>query len=380
MDLLKEKVFKKLNKNKTKAEIRILPRDEVEYFYMDKHDKMNYTRSRLSQMECDFLDVAGINEFVYDFSDRMNESEFITFGCITSATGGTLEKNDIHFQTARDMNTLYKLDLSILPEYSVFNGQMAAIRCKMTEPDTFSVSKLMILPIFEKFEESKGDLDLVVAKGPFSEEFIEKLVDLNTQIVVLLGPLSREFRPFQEFTEMLTEKLRKNMHTRMLLVPSAEDMEFVPTFPQYSMETGSDRVLCLTNPAEVVVNGHLLALNNFDALFDLSTNECCHIPSNPTHGMFKGDRLKRLCFHLIFQHSYAPVMPSQFPICYCSALQMPVCPDLYITSSHYGAFDRPVGPCNVINTGKESSSYYTVFYGSNTYEIRQNRIQFDAEK
>lgn len=355
-------ILKKLTKNLPKSVINLVEPKKATYFHITPHDKTSYVKARTRYMKPSFLELLEIPDF--QPINHVSTKSFYTFGMITSPTGSRIE-SDCWVQNTEDgSNILVRLNLEGSGCHSLFSGQFVAIRGKNIAGNELLVEKVYSLPIININSAKKGKLHLLVARGPFSKKALESLVKQCPDAIVLLGPLtaflSEYFDSYEPLLSCLEEMLGQNTTTKIILVPSLGDYNFLKVFPQPAHLSSADRVILVPNPSFFYVNNHLVSAVNLDILTELSRHEFCKESRVENDVLFSGDRLSRLSYHLIFQRSFVPVFPTSHTVAYGAWLNMDITPDILLTTSEIAHFHREAGPSTVLNIGPSNLHFYSV--------------------
>lgn len=364
-------ILKGLTKNLPKAEIKLAVQEQARYFHVSPHDKTKYICARLQYMKQAYLELLGIAEF--QPINYESTKPFCTYGLVTSVLGNKLDEECYIQNTEDGSNILMRLNLSSLDCYSLFSGQIVAMKCRNIKGTELLVESIYSLPIVNTNSAKRGSLDFLVARGCFSEEGLERLFSQNPEVLVLFGPFTAfgtdALDSYGAFIDCLENKLRRNMHTRIILVPSLDDPGFLHVFPQPAVHPSSERVIQLSNPACFYINNHFIVAVNMDTLMDLSAGEMAKAGQHENDILFRGSRAARLAHHMIFQRSFVPVFPSRFNVAYGDWLNMDIAPDVLLTSSKMERFHCDVGPFMFVNIGSSSAIYHSVTSTGTEYAV-----------
>lgn len=369
-----------LRKRPTRAEISLSPLPKASYFHLSANSKLNYVSARLRFMEKSFLDLLGIPKF-HPITHESTKP-FYTFGMVSSVTGAPIDSSCCLFNTEDGSNTPVALNLAGMERYSLYNGQIVAIKGRNMSGFEIIVESVYSLPIINVNSQTRSPLNIHIARGPFTTATINSLMECTEYVLILFGPFmfpgSGEFESFSGFLDSIESALKKSMEKQVVLVPSLEDYKFLNVFPQPPLSAPylSSRISILGNPSFIYVNNHLLLLNNYDLLFELSSNEFAQEKSSQTDILFSCPRFERLAYYLIFQRTLSPVMPSKNNISYGPWLNMDIAPDILITSSRLKEFHCSTGPSTVLNIGPSSQKFHTVSSreGATAYSIEAHGL------
>jgi len=327
------------------------------YFYLKPTDKLNYVTSRLIQMKGLFLEALNISEFKP--INHQSVTPFYTFGLISSPTGSKIDlatpPSDVFiFNTTDGCNINVRLDLSALQAYSVFNGQIVAVKGTSTRGDTILVEEIFTTPAVRSNQERRLEISMVLCKGPFTPLSLEKLIGLQANPLVCLGPFTGtgpdEFTSFPDFIRALESEMTRMIKPKVCIVPSLDDYGSLKVFPQPAMKLSDDRISSFTNPMPFSLNRHSVLISNFDSYIDISYEEV-GTGTVPGDVMFGGDRIQRLAAHLVFQQTLVPGLSSKSDVAFGPWLRIASVPDLYVITSKMKSFEKVVGPTTVVNIG-----------------------------
>ncbi|ELA42130.1 uncharacterized protein VICG_00771 [Vittaforma corneae ATCC 50505] len=361
---IESKLLRNIVKPNKKCTLKLVKPEGTSYLYLKPADKASYIHSRLLQMKPLFLESLQISEFKP--INYQSIKPFYTFGMISSSTGSKISSEDIvsaiptdplvfAFNSTDNSNVSVKLDLSALDSYSLFNGQVVAVKGTNTRGDSILVESIYSTPGLTEYKSVRGEIAAVISKGPFSYADLESIFKLESDPFIFFGPFcgtnESEFKTLSEFVDSLEIFIRKLQSVKVIIVPSLDDYCSVRVYPQPAIKISNERITSLPNPSYILLNNHLILLSNFDSFIDLCYEEISKEPSKSEDVLFSGDRIQRLSYHLVFQQSFVPVLNSKSNVAFGSWLKMSYSPDLYVISSKIKSFDRCVGPVTVFNTG-----------------------------
>ena len=343
------------------------------HFFLSLTGHRDYLSHRLSTMKPSFLELLGIGNF--QPVTHEDAGPFFTFGMINTLNGQKATSECILADIEDGRENFVRLNLKELPRFSLYNGMVAAIKGRTLKPGELTVEAIYPLPTQDFNAKLKQQLDIVVARGTFDNAALDRIFEINSPVVVLLGPFislgNSEFASFDAFTEAVETKNRKVANRRVIIVPSVEDYHAVCAYPQPPVYCRHESIISASNPRYLSINNHYVLINNLDVLFELSSNEFYRGSACQDDVLFAGDRNKRLVFYLTFQGTAMPVFPSQFNVSYGTSLDIAVSPDLYVTSSKFKGFSSTVGTSCFVNVGASNKQAHRIVYSihSSSYDI-----------
>ncbi|XP_078466210.1 DNA polymerase alpha subunit B [Lampetra planeri] len=315
------------------------------------------------------------------------QSTVTVLGRICCDCNGKLNAKSVLFQGDLDISAglATPLDLSEIPEFSLFPGQVAMLDGLNPTGKKFVASKLyeaVPLPFYcpEPEEEeniSDGSVTMLVACGPFSTSDsinYEPLCDLITvinherpQVCLLMGPFVDAKHEHVEkcqlketFAELFANTIRllvertQSSGSRLVIVPSLRDVHHCCIYPQPPFTPpdflkGLQRVTFVSEPCTLNVNGVVVGVTSTDILLHMSSEEI-----SPPGGV---DRFTRLVTHLLTQRSYYPLYPpaEEMNVNYETVqvhARFPVTPDVLIIPSDLRYFVKTACGCVCINPGR----------------------------
>lgn len=369
-----ERIFQRLHKGTgVRAEIKVLPRPGVSNFYLRKEDRYNYIRHRLAAMKPHFLELLGIDRF--EAVNHVSSASFYTYGVIVSPNGCKLDAAGIFISSNTDdsNDVVVRLHVGHLQRYSVFPGQVVAVQGKNMNGDGIVVEILHCMPILDINTASPHGVypAVLAASGPYGSDsgfdVLDGVLASSADVLILLGPFVNRAEgdcsaSMEEFASRIRGWLDRNSESKAVLVPSTGDLGCLNVFPQQALDVQQDRVFCVGNPGEFLLNGRLFAVCSLDTPLELSSEECFHDSGVEDKAdpcgeiLFQSDRMSRISHHLVFQRTYLPVFPSVNVVSLSvpSGLSMDTAPDVYIVSSKLRYFAREAGPTLVVNVGSQS--------------------------
>lgn len=349
-----------LSKN---SKCKIIPVISPEIEYFGTNGMLEYARHRINSMKASFLESLKLTDFMP--INHISLNPFYTFGMITSITGNKLENDVFLWNSGDGSNTLMKLNIEALKMFSLYNGIIVALKARNLKGNELLVERIFYLPIININTEIRKKLSMVVARGPFTENVVEELLDLEADVTIMFGPFCNfetgAFNDFEQFIKNLESKLGQNKKQKIMLVPSLDDKNFVNVFPQVSNYIKNNDILLVNNPHYFYANNHLIAVSNFDALSDLRNNEYFkEVMVEEIDPLFSLSRSSRLAYLNVWQKTFSPVIPSSFNVAYGNWLDMDRAPDILITSSKLKCFVADLNPVTYLNIGASNNNYHII--------------------
>eukprot|EP00877_Chromochloris_zofingiensis_P003455 jgi/Chrzof1/1310/Cz10g02170.t1 len=307
-----------------------------------------------------------VGRIVCDAEGQLNDQSVLIEGDLTTSEGNRCP-----------------LDLSQVPAFRLFAGQIVAVRGFNPAGDRIVAHHVWThlppskaSPATAEDQSTSGssdDLSMVVAAGPFTinddlsyEPLTELLEACRTHppdVLLLLGPFvdvehprisdgmlditfERLFRD-QVVGRLMSWQQGLQCPCQVVLIPSVRDVHHHPTFPQPAFDfqaaaavASSGQLVSLQNPCTLRLDGLALSCVTQDVLRHLSASELQRGPAS--------DRISALASHVLGQRSFYPLYPAHpsTPLDTTSdhALRLSSLPDLMLLPSDLAPFAKVVSP------------------------------------
>ncbi|XP_032089728.1 DNA polymerase alpha subunit B [Thamnophis elegans] len=306
-------------------------------------------------------------------------------GQIGCDSNGKLNAQSVILEGDREHSSggFIPVDISELTDYSLFPGQVVVMEGINSTGKKFIASKLyegVPLP-FHKPTEAAADLEpwlVLVACGPYTTSdsiAYEPMVDLietinkdKPDVCILLGPfVDSKHKQVEEgqlimlYDEVFKRCLKtiiegtRSAGSQLVVVPSLRDVHHVCIYPQppfvYDLaKEDQQRVLFVSDPCTLEIDGVIFGLTSVDLLFHMGAEEISR-SSNLQ------DRFSRILKHILTQRSYYPLYPPPEDMSvdyerFYPYASLPVTPDLLITPSDLKYFVKDILGCVCINPSR----------------------------
>ncbi|KNC51993.1 DNA polymerase alpha subunit B [Thecamonas trahens ATCC 50062] len=341
------------------------------------------------------------------------QEPFVGLGRVCCDSEGKLNDKSVMLEGSAKLCSGFRvpLDLSHLPEFSLFPGQIIGVEGlnltgasmlagqiytppsapkPTTERDTLAIyhhygGELVVgtnadgSDKTQEFEFMEGKpLAIIVAGGPYTtsdgldfaplRDLLARIVAEAPDVAILMGPFLNEGHPALEdpmleatYEELFEQRIAavinaemEGIATRFVLVPSLRDIQHDHVFPQPPLPADlglAPTVSRLSNPCVFSINEMVVAVSTNDVLMALSSEETFRVPQGAP-----SDRMTRLVRHIISQRSFYPVFPpppgSQLDFSQSRLLNLGATPDILILASDLRYFVKDVDGAVVVNPGR----------------------------
>ncbi|XP_063591450.1 DNA polymerase alpha subunit B-like [Penaeus indicus] len=293
---------------KNNLEMRVIPMggDEIlSQVYKYMFEKVRDAANVLDDIITSLADqmITDLNTEEYSQLTSPSNEAVCTVGRICCDSVGRLNFASVLLEGSREISggNAVPLDLSHLSEFSLFPGQIVAVRGVNTTGNKLVVQELLpgkILPLPDSpdiIKNAAGAVQVVVASGPFTTTdnlLYEPLTDLLSvlkenppHMLILLGPLLDAAHPLvvenqlaETHEAVVARCLRiitstlENSGTEIVLVPSSRDVCCPTVYPTPPYDVGNS-LTSVSDPVLLDINGTVVALTATDILFHLGKEE-----------------------------------------------------------------------------------------------------------
>nr|XP_056708837.1 DNA polymerase alpha subunit B [Euleptes europaea] len=287
------------------------------------------------------------------------------------------------------------VDVSELAEYSLFPGQVVVLEGTNSTCEQLVASKLyegVPLPFYKPTSPTEGPEQqmVLVACGPYTTsdsitydplaDLIEVINKGRPDVCILLGPFldakhtqvekCQLTASFEDVFKLCMKSVIENTRSagsRLVFVPSLRDVHHDCIYPQPPFsccelsKEDKQRVLFVSDPCTLEINGVVFGLTSTDLLFHMGAEEISSSSSVL-------DRFSRILKHILTQRSYYPLYPPAEEINidyekFYHYAQLPVTPDVLITPSDLRYFIKDILGCICMNPGRLTKGQVGGTYG-----------------
>ncbi|CAG9765601.1 unnamed protein product [Ceutorhynchus assimilis] len=268
--------------------------------------------------------------------------ETLVCGRIVSDSNGKINSQSILLEETAKLNgNCYSLNLSKLPKYSLFCGQVVVVKgesLKKTNRNILLAEEIYTDTDFKLPQEPpliRDTLQMIVACGPFTPQdnlSFEPLTDLlkyvrehQPHVLLLTGPFYHKDHPgifngelrqtvdtfFLDLIDTVMQGVPSNTH--VLVVSSHKEPHHYPVYPTipYEIAQRYSNLTFMPDPCMVNINGLVVAATTADILFDIGSYEI-HVDKTNSA---PSDRMGRLASYLFKQESFYPLEPVSKDLC-----------------------------------------------------------------
>ncbi|KAK6090676.1 hypothetical protein P3W45_000399 [Vairimorpha bombi] len=330
--------FLSILKAKKKLNIQYPSYKEITYFYLKKSDRYNYIKERISRNKLHFEELT--NGFDIKPVNYQSKKSFFTYGTIII----TQDKEIFLYNNTDSSNdTLIKLNLDYWQRFSLFNSQLVLIRGKNVGNNELVVEGINCMPVLDvNKSESSNDYKIMAINQL-------KDVEIKADLVIFIGCVN---------IKEMKKLVENNESTVFIHVPTLDQLDNINVYPQPPSKYRINNLKTLPNPCSFFIDDRMFIVNTLPILDELMSQEVFrneNVPKDDLCGdiLFEKDLINRLCYHLIFQKSYLPMVSKKYNVQYnIEALDIDITPDFYIIRSEkFGYFCREIGPTKIINIG-----------------------------
>ncbi|RMZ75916.1 hypothetical protein DV738_g5230, partial [Chaetothyriales sp. CBS 135597] len=347
--------------------IRVVANSDIKKFsYRPMAMRLTDSSAVLDERIEDFLTLTQtahqLEDSEFDNAAAQRTHEVVAVGRIASDTPESkLNPASVMLEMSRRIGAGLRvsLDLSALPAYSLFPGQIVAVRGTNASGSRFKVREILPLPI-QPMPSSSPDaineinnkldsgppLNIMCAAGPYTQdtdfsfaalaEICDKAAETSADALILTGPFLDVDHPLLasgDFEDHLSENARKNLEAdasmatvfrlvvaphiqrlcsavpgiAVVMVPSTRDVVSKHVSWPQEQFTGKaqlglpKQVKVLPNPCFLSLNENVFAISSHDVFYELSREQI-------SHGQ-QDDLMTRLPGMLIDQRHFYPLFP-----------------------------------------------------------------------
>ena len=315
--------------------------DPKKYSYRPMYQKLSEVSEILDDQIDQYTDVVlesfGLADEDIGNPAQATQTESIVIGRIIcdSLDGGRLNASSVMIETSRRLGTgsRTKLDISALPSFALFPGQLIALKGSNGSGE-FKVSEIMIPKALPPTGSAKSDfrtqpLSLIIASGPYTPDsdlsfealkaLRQEVLNTKPETVILIGPFIDMTHPMIKSGDIDSEAETLDEIFQHVITPIIGDLPGLiiiphindaasrhPCFPQEALvraNTGLPKaVKLLPNPALFSLDELSLGISSNDVLRHLTMSE---ISRNPA----EKNGLARQAAHILQQRRFYPLFP-----------------------------------------------------------------------
>lgn len=345
------------------------------YMYQTIYKRADALNKQLEQFEDLFISTnqEKTNFILYPIGNAVQD-EVPLVGRIVCDSAGQLNAQSIILEGSSRTSKCnrVRLDVSSLPSYSFFPGQVVCVSGNYTSAECFHAKQLIDPPMIPRPIDTNisNDINFLIAAGPYLlangdlsafEELLRRAdEDPAVQTLILLGPFVDERSSYiqhlkdktyeQIFNEMI-EKIQ-SFPTRTILIPSVRDIHHDSVYPLTPLIINNNQESSIVYSSEPSI----LSIDNLQCAIT-STDVLCHLSSEEISFNQTTDRMSRLIRHLFHQRSFYPLIPSNESVSIeyeqsMSYARLDTLPHLFLTSSDLRPFVKFVDSVCAINIGR----------------------------
>lgn len=383
------------------------------YMYDKLGGKIDYLDARIDEIGARVLHAAGLAEpssFVGARQDAL-----VAIGRVCCDSEGKMNERSVMLEGSRLLcnGIRVPLDLSHLPGFSLFPGQIVAVAGAnqtgeaLTAGELYSDTYSSRAPMpyartpaetLLSYHHDGGMIEdastgqaldcdfmqgapiaIFVAAGPYTtmdnldfeplDALLARVAAEQPEALVLLGPFLDDRHEgltsgqlddtFEElFARLISARIAAALGPesaiKVVMVPSLRDLAHDPVFPQppFAHELGlPSEVLRVPNPAMLTINELVVGVCTNDVLKAMTSEEISRLPADA-----QPDRMRRIIAHLLQQRHFFPLFPpppgSQVDFSQAARLEMRQVPDILLLHSDLHFFAKDVHGTLVVNPGR----------------------------
>ncbi|ELQ76235.1 DNA polymerase alpha-primase complex, polymerase-associated subunit B [Trachipleistophora hominis] len=386
-----ELVINSLRKQNTQRNVEtvvLLQYQPKNLFYLRKEEDYNFIKHRLLFMKSGYIELLELQDF--SSINTVSVTDIIILGFIITIG----EKVFVFNNTDESNDTLVELNLSEMDRYSLFPGQVVAIRGRNLNGNEIIVQEIYdspVLPVNFFDEGDRGNnlkdnnFSVCFISGPFNNNVkpdeinstdiydrlflsLDSIMTIDASYLVVLGPfIESRFlnscldleRVKDIFMAKMNTWINKKPFRKIITVPSTEDVHTLGMYPCASIDDGQNAsFINLSNPTQFYIGDVLFSVCTYDILLHMSSteiffdiNENVSLPeSEISHRLDnipkinpnsldsctpkvpkKSKRIERLSAHMIYQRSFLPCFPPRNIV----SINRPECFDMNIAPDFF---------------------------------------------